>query len=198
MSKDKILTEALYLFSNKGYEGTALSELAERVGMKKASIYSHFKNKEEIFWAVIDGAYQEEIAKLSRGMKDVEHLPFRERFHFMMDQHVQFYKEKDVNANLWRRMTMFPPEAFKEGLKAKLLEYEEEFNEMIKMDLDAAIHSGEIREVDGETGVAMINCVLDGLFVEYSYYDEAEFNKRVEAVKAMTWRAFAPIEKEGD
>ncbi|GGD12461.1 TetR/AcrR family transcriptional regulator [Pontibacillus salipaludis] len=198
MSKDKILTEALSLFASRGYEGATLSELASRVGMKKASIYSHYKNKEEIFWAVIDCAYQEEIAKLSTGMKEVQHLAFRERLHNMMDQHVHFYKENDENANLWRRMTLFPPQDFKEGLKAKLLEYEQQFNEMLEQDLDRAIQSGEIREVNRDTGLAMINCILDGLFVEYSYYDDEEFNKRVEAVKVMTWRAFLPAGKEAE
>ncbi|QST01178.1 TetR/AcrR family transcriptional regulator [Pontibacillus sp. ALD_SL1] len=197
MSKDKILSESLRLFASKGYEGTALSELAEQVGMKKASIYSHFKNKEEIFWAVIDRAYQDEIDKFSQGMKEVQQLSFRERLHFMIDQHVHFYKENDVNATLWRRMTLFPPEAFREGLKAKLLEYEQQFNTLLEKELQVAIEEKEISDIDLDTGLAMILCIVDGLFVEYSYYDENEFNERVEAVKKMTWRSFAPKVEEG-
>lgn len=196
MSKDKILSEALSLFATRGYEGTVLSELADRVGMKKASIYSHFKNKEEIFWAVIDRAYQYEIEKFSKGMEEVQQLSFRERLHFMIDQHVQFYKENDVNATLWRRMTLFPPEAFQEGLKAKLLEYEQQFNGLLERELQVAIEAKEISEIDLDTGLAMIICILDGLFVEYSYYDDNEFDKRVEAVKRMTWRSFAPEVEE--
>lgn len=43
--KEQILDVALTLFATKGFEGTAMSEIALAVGVRKASIYSHFKSK---------------------------------------------------------------------------------------------------------------------------------------------------------
>ncbi|ALE06179.1 hypothetical protein AL755_13075 [Arthrobacter sp. ERGS1:01] len=39
---------ALALFSAKGYEATSLREIADHLGISKASLYYHFKSKEDI------------------------------------------------------------------------------------------------------------------------------------------------------
>lgn len=53
-TKQEILDAALDLFSVKGFEATSLSMLAEAVGIRKASLYSHFENKQAILDALVD------------------------------------------------------------------------------------------------------------------------------------------------
>lgn len=55
-TKDRILDEALSLFSEHGYDGTGVEQIAERVGIKAPSLYKHFKGKEDILNAIIDNA----------------------------------------------------------------------------------------------------------------------------------------------
>lgn len=52
-TKQWILDAALELFSVQGYEATSISQLAEAVGIRKASLYSHFENKQAILDALI-------------------------------------------------------------------------------------------------------------------------------------------------
>ena len=52
-TKQEILDAALNLFSVQGYEATSISQLAEAVGIRKASLYSHFENKQAILDALI-------------------------------------------------------------------------------------------------------------------------------------------------
>lgn len=52
-SKRKILDEALKLFSINGYEATSIGEITDAVGIRKASLYSHFKSKQEILDTLI-------------------------------------------------------------------------------------------------------------------------------------------------
>ena len=52
-TKQAILDAALELFSVQGYEATSISQLAEAVGIRKASLYSHFENKQAILDALI-------------------------------------------------------------------------------------------------------------------------------------------------
>ena len=47
-TKEKIFDVALDLFSKKGYDSVSLREIAEEVGIKKSSIYSHYSSKEAI------------------------------------------------------------------------------------------------------------------------------------------------------
>ena len=53
-TKEVILEESLDLFSVNGYEATSISQIAEAVGIRKASLYSHFANKEDILNHVIE------------------------------------------------------------------------------------------------------------------------------------------------
>lgn len=49
----EILEAALDLFSVYGYEATSISQLADAVGIRKASLYSHFSGKQDILDNVI-------------------------------------------------------------------------------------------------------------------------------------------------
>ncbi|MBY8998913.1 MAG: TetR/AcrR family transcriptional regulator [Candidatus Thorarchaeota archaeon] len=50
--KKEILESAYLMFIERGYRGSSLRDIAEQAGIKAASIYNHFANKEEIFEAV--------------------------------------------------------------------------------------------------------------------------------------------------
>jgi len=48
-TRDEILEKSLELFSENGYHGTSMREIAAAVGIKGSSIYNHFNGKEDIF-----------------------------------------------------------------------------------------------------------------------------------------------------
>ena len=52
-TKKKILNAALDLFSTQGFEATSVSQLADAVGIRKASVYSHFESKQDILNALM-------------------------------------------------------------------------------------------------------------------------------------------------
>lgn len=53
-TRDKIIYEALDLFSSRGYSDVTVENIAQRVGIKAPSIYKHFKSKDEIFACIIE------------------------------------------------------------------------------------------------------------------------------------------------
>ena len=52
-TKREILNAALELFSVQGYEATSIAQIADAVGIRKASLYSHFASKQEILDTLI-------------------------------------------------------------------------------------------------------------------------------------------------
>ena len=52
--KKEILDIAEALFIAKGYEETSTTDILERVGIARGTLYYHFKSKEEILDALID------------------------------------------------------------------------------------------------------------------------------------------------
>ena len=53
-TKLKILEAALDLFSVWGYEATSISQIADAVGIRKASLYSHYASKQDILDALVE------------------------------------------------------------------------------------------------------------------------------------------------
>ena len=58
-TKQEILNVALNLFSTQGYEATSVSQIAEAVGIRKASLYSHFASKQAILDALLQTTFSE-------------------------------------------------------------------------------------------------------------------------------------------
>jgi AcrR family transcriptional regulator len=51
-TRERILDVALDLFTDQGFDGTSMREIAERLHITKPSIYYHFASKEEILLAL--------------------------------------------------------------------------------------------------------------------------------------------------
>lgn len=53
-NKEKIFNVSIDLFSQHGYDGVSIRQIAREVGIKESSIYNHYKSKEAILDAILD------------------------------------------------------------------------------------------------------------------------------------------------
>ena len=58
-TKQEILEASLELFSVQGFEATSISQIAGAVGIRKASLYSHFESKQAILDALVKDVLQQ-------------------------------------------------------------------------------------------------------------------------------------------
>ncbi len=63
--RELILREATQMFLQEGYEKTSLRSLADRIEYSAATIYLYFKDKNELFFAIHEQAFDYFFAKLS-------------------------------------------------------------------------------------------------------------------------------------
>jgi AcrR family transcriptional regulator len=56
ISRDQILNSAAQVFCQKGYHGASMADIAQAVGLQKATLYHHFKGKQEILSELLDNA----------------------------------------------------------------------------------------------------------------------------------------------
>ena len=107
--KDAILDEATRLFAERGYEGTSMADLAERVGLRKASLFHHFASKEQLRKAVLERLVQRVTAKLQHAAHD-EHATngdaFARRVDAITDAVVGMLSEQPYAARLVLREAM--------------------------------------------------------------------------------------------
>ena len=53
-TREFIIDQSYKLFLEKSYEAVSISDISTAIGFTKGALYHHFKNKEELFKAVID------------------------------------------------------------------------------------------------------------------------------------------------
>jgi AcrR family transcriptional regulator len=56
MTRDEILDAAAQIFSQKGYHGTSMQDIAEAVNLQKGSLYHHVSSKQEILFDLLNRA----------------------------------------------------------------------------------------------------------------------------------------------
>lgn len=85
LRKEEIVAEATKLFAERGYDGASMGDLAERVGLRKASLFHHFPSKDVLYATVLghlldtvreaiqaavaaEGSYADRLDALSLGL----------------------------------------------------------------------------------------------------------------------------------
>lgn len=62
--KNDILTAAMELFKEKGYEKTTVSDIVKAAGIAQGTFYIYYKNKEDVFISVIENTREKIIEQL--------------------------------------------------------------------------------------------------------------------------------------
>ncbi|MGW4123692.1 TetR/AcrR family transcriptional regulator [Nocardia sp. NPDC004711] len=73
-TKDAIRDAALQLFSTKGFDHSSLREVADAVGITKASLYYHYASKVDLLVAIIEPMF-DEVRDQVEGLDDIPHTP---------------------------------------------------------------------------------------------------------------------------
>ena len=159
-TKQEILEAALELFSVQGFEATSVSQIADAVGIRKASLYSHFENKQAILDALVKNvlAQYEEHSIFARTdwEKDAEGLPLTPDAAVQMVLGQMRYILHDPTISRARKMLVIEqfrnPELAKLQTKQNYSDVMEYFSGMIRQ----LISLGVLRDDDPEIMAAQL------------------------------------------
>ncbi len=89
--RSRILGVATRRFVQSGFHGISMREIAEDVGLSKAALYYHFRDKESLFLAILDDA----LERLSALMTECAAQPTaRRRLQHMLDAMFEWSPEQ--------------------------------------------------------------------------------------------------------
>ena len=79
LTRSHLLAAAAQVFSRNGFDGASIDDVAAAAGFTKGAVYSNFKNKEDLFLALIDERAAEQFDAVQQTLAEVESLPSDER-----------------------------------------------------------------------------------------------------------------------
>ncbi|MFC4453312.1 TetR/AcrR family transcriptional regulator [Deinococcus sonorensis] len=70
-TRERALAQAAQLFTERGYHGVSMREVAQAVGVTKPALYHHFVDKDALFLAVLEESLEGLMALLQRASTQV-------------------------------------------------------------------------------------------------------------------------------
>jgi len=91
LKRTQIISAAKICFAQFGYDKTTLDDIGKRMGLNKSSLYYYFKNKEEIFTAVVLEEADNIVEELQSEIESK--VSPEERIQFYMRKRLGYYKK---------------------------------------------------------------------------------------------------------
>ena len=89
--KKDILEAALVLFAEKDFHEVTVDEIAECVGLSKGTLYLYFKNKEDLFFSIIEEKTDELFHRLQSAIQG--NAPYLKRLEDLIRSYLAFFEE---------------------------------------------------------------------------------------------------------
>ncbi|GMV34637.1 MAG: hypothetical protein AMXMBFR60_24660 [Chloroflexota bacterium] len=145
---EQILETAKDLFINKGYHGLSMREISDALDVSKAALYYYFKDKEELFLAILKVYLDDMSAALDRIQSEA--APRREQIrHFIEYVLAQPSKQRATIRLASQEIVHLTPKA----RKAFDALYREKFVGKVQSILQQGMDNGEFRKMRAEAAV---------------------------------------------
>ncbi|HEY7041349.1 MAG TPA: TetR/AcrR family transcriptional regulator [Methylomirabilota bacterium] len=140
-ARDQILRTAADLFRERGYQASTVDHIATRLGMSKASLYTHFRAKEEMLAAISRETIEAFIRDLNLVL--ASRLGAEDKLRTVVRQHVQF-----VIANRSFLTVFFGEEAnLPARIARSLAAQKDRYDKGVERIVEEGIRSGVFREL---------------------------------------------------
>lgn len=128
-TRSAVLDAAEDLFATQGFDGSRLEDIAERVGIRRASIVYYFKDKRELYDAVLASVFGDLHAALAAAV--ARDLPVRERIEAAVSTWVDFVGQRPSVARIiLREVANAGP-----GQRSAVLEYTQPFADLVRKEI---------------------------------------------------------------
>ena len=162
-TRQRLIEVARELFAKNGLEATTMNDIAKASGRGRRTLYTYFRHKEEIYYAVIE----EELALLSEKMEGVTkmHAEPEEKIFALIYTHLSIIRETvlrngSLSAELFRDIWMV--EKFRRT-------FDEKEHRILQLVLQEGIDKGRFRIENVGLMTDIIHYSVKGLEVPYIY-----------------------------
>jgi AcrR family transcriptional regulator len=127
--RSELTREAARLFAERGYHGTSIGDLADAMGVQKASLYAHIRSKQELLHAtMLDGA------AAFHGALDAidERLPATDKIRLALRAHLRVVAEQLEVATVFVREWRYLEGEAREEILAERRRYEERWRALFR------------------------------------------------------------------
>jgi AcrR family transcriptional regulator len=171
--KKGILEAATRSFGTFGYKATTMSQIAKQANVGKGTIYTFFKNKEELFDEIINNLILDMKNVADNAIQDAD--SFVAKVHNGIEAMMEFQKEHDLPIKLLQEQRELGTIAVHDALNRlnnAIVQY-------IKREIEESIERNEIVQCDSEITAVILYRLYTTLTIEWRRDHEPLDKQRV-------------------
>ncbi len=147
ITRERIFQAALRIFALHGYEGARMDKIATEVGINKASLYFHFKSKEELFRELFQDIIQKYRDKMRTIVTDFKDMPCKDRLKAIYSEYLE-YNLDNAEMDFWNRIYYLPPSNLREEIISITSESKKEFVAALAYIMEEGIRKKELQPMN--------------------------------------------------
>jgi AcrR family transcriptional regulator len=196
-TRARVRQAALELFGEKGYDGASMSELAERVGVAKPSLYNYYRSKDDLLLDLVEEGLRLWVeacmAPFHRGgtfeSQLAEHLRLT----------VEFAHQRPNVVGIFHLATTHVQGELAQRVEILLRAKEGAIRQLVLDRIEEAIASGELRCVDAVSAHAFLTIFFHGiLFLQSnSGHEVGPMREHLDGVWRILYRGLSGREANG-
>lgn len=171
MKKDDVIESAKELFTLYGYKKVSMDEIAKKAGVTKKTIYSYFKDKEELFLYFV----YEEIQNTKKIYEEIDKsdAPYFEKVHQTIYELIKYRKENKFINRILGDVEFSNSTRAKKGIKI----FDDAIISYIKQKIEEAIKQKKIKKCDADIMAFIIYKMYFSLMYDWSI-DNKELDEK--------------------
>jgi len=183
-TEKKIIQSALELFVRKGYHGTSINNITQKVGLTKGALYSHFSSKGELLLRIIDEYRLHFLDEMMRAVTEYQGDAI-EKIHRAISFNSKFALE---NQDLCVFLTFLTTELSADvDFEPPLRNVYQEYQKFISQLIQRGIHQGLFKkDLDPDLTALSFMALHDGVLHQWvlnrSYIDGEQYVKTFRTV----------------
>ena len=159
----KMLDTACILFARKGYFATSIREIADSMGIQKASLYYYISSKEDLIYQISKSAMEHVNASVSAALAQVSG-PEQRLYAFITSHVVSMLKHQNWHAAANEELL----HAFSPKRRKEIVAMRDEYEQMARCILEDAQSAALVRS---DISVKYLSMILFGMITNlYSWY----------------------------
>ncbi|MDQ0879453.1 TetR/AcrR family transcriptional regulator [Peribacillus sp. V2I11] len=194
MKRQELIDAALLHYSLHGYQGATMKKIADEVGIKPASIYFFYKNKEELFIAAFQQLLDNHLAEMKRILAKTSSRSVDQIFSEMLHGIVKYHKDDERGTMAYISLVTSPiPE-----IKLYLQKYLLHFNDWMASSLEDLLRQRYPSISADEVDQIIKQFVLlgNGLFWGINLYEGEDLMEQVHIADRFISSMFSDIERK--
>lgn len=176
-TKKKIIDSAFELFAKKGISFT-LTEVANEVGIKKASIYAHFDSKERLLNEIIEKEMKEYFFEINQENDDLKKI-----FYGVLE----YFDNSREKLLFWKRLLLLPPESVEDSIIERVHQLSEDRFQIVKELIITEIKKGNIIEDSADSLCLMFFSLIHGLLSSELMYHPYNIKEHYDKIWNQFW-----------